>query len=60
MLLLPGLAAAATTVLAKIAPQLSAKLLVPCDLQQAEYVLVKVGTRTVPAKRCWFQMRTRV
>ena len=34
MLLLPGCAAA---------PQLVAKLLVPCDLQYAEYVLCKVG-----------------
>ena len=41
MLLLPC-SAAVTAVLAKIAPQLAARFLAACDLQQAEYVLVKV------------------
>ncbi len=40
-LLLPIFAALAA-VLTRVAPQLAAKLLAPCDLQRAEYVLVKV------------------
>ncbi|DBA71773.1 TPA: hypothetical protein ACH3X2_011039 [Trebouxia sp. C0005] len=39
-LLLP-FSAALAAVLATVAPQLAAKLLAPCDLQQADYVLVK-------------------
>ncbi|KAL0027251.1 hypothetical protein WJX77_006828 [Trebouxia sp. C0004] len=40
-LLLP-FAAALAAVLARMAPQLAAKLLAPCNLQQADYVLVKL------------------
>jgi len=40
-LLLP-FSAALAAVLTRVAPQLAAKLLAPCDLQQADYVLVKV------------------
>ncbi len=40
-MLLPFLAAF-TAVLAKVAPQLATKLLAPCDLQHASYVLLRV------------------
>ncbi len=40
-MLLPFLAAF-IPVLAKIAPQLATKLLAPCDLQHASYVLLRV------------------
>ena len=40
-LLLP-FSATLVAVLRRVAPQLAAKLLAPCDLQRADYVLVKV------------------
>lgn len=52
VLLLPG-CTALTTTLAKVAPQLAAKLLVPCDLQQADYILVKLSHAVdLPSKHC--------
>ena len=59
VLLLPCFAAV-TTVLAKVAPQLAAKLLTPCDLQQADYILVKVShALDLPSKQCQFLMHNK-
>ena len=37
-----AISATLVAVLRRVAPQLAAKLLAPCDLQRADYVLVKV------------------
>ena len=50
-LLLP-FSAALVVILAKVAPQLAAKLLAPCDLQQADYVLLKVQLHPLTVQLC--------
>ncbi|KAL0030049.1 hypothetical protein WJX79_003470 [Trebouxia sp. C0005] len=52
-LLLP-FSAALAAVLATVAPQLAAKLLAPCDLQQADYVLVKL----IDGRHCLLTVKT--
>ena len=50
-LLLP-FSAVLVVIVAKITPQLAAKLLTPCDLQQADYVLLKVRLHPLTVLQC--------